>query len=392
MPRSVVDGQSLTSAVARAGADEPEPFAGNGLLGDTVITGSVSSSGVQNYGNLIVRDGATLAAIPTKKLHVRVSGNLLIEGTGKIHADGRGGPGSPGGKGGTGGSVPIEGLSNGRVLCDTDELPAITAGGGGGGGAAGASTDVLQGIGARGAYGCARQIAFKAVIGAGGSGGDTYDGLNQPGQIGSPGIAASALSVNARNQIIANFESSYQAARSLFAVYSGSTGAGGSGGGGSGGASTMVGGPIPGSRVGGNGGLANISEFGDGGNGSGTPATITVSPGAGGGASGSGGGWLLIEVLGNVLLSPDSRISANGGNGGDGGSAGVALVYGGGAGAGGGGAGGVVAVFFSGEATNLNDTTVIATGGRGGKGGIGSARGGNGGNGEAGYVILRQVG
>lgn len=387
MPRAIIGGQAVSAALHSAGATNLDPFGGTGSLGDVVITGITNAAGILNYNNLTIQDGARLAALPGEKLQVRVRGNLVIHGSGRLHADGRGGSGAKGGKGGSGGLLPGEGLTAGSTINQISELRTLTAGGGGGGGGCGAQADVAQVPASAGAAGLPRQIFASTGAGSAGAG---AVGAAQPGAAGS---AAIALSGSSRDQILTDLRSGHQGARALFALYSCKGGAGGAGGAGTGGGSSLTGGPVIGSFVGGAGGLPDINEEGYGGPGAPGGAFSSSAPGGGGGASGSGGGWLLVEVAGDITLEPGARISANGGFGGPGGSGGTATVPGGGGGGGGGGAGGVVAVYFAGAATNVSVDTITATSGAGGAPGTapGAGAGAAGGAGEPGYAVFQQV-
>jgi len=367
------------------------PMFGDGNLGDFTLNAGVNSDvqGERHYLSLTIETGATLAAVARSKLIVRVQNNCILQGTGAIHADGRGviGPtGGPGGNGGGGnggaGSNAATGISN-----------AASGGAGGGGGAGGANTEFLTG----------------SFGGAGGSGGNTVNrssfldsagsivggvGANPtPGNTGSssgippaPGSALPGLAAGSTTAFAASAKARWLDSDSamLTLLLEGSPGSGG--GGGAGGvllqASTQTG-------LGGAGGLSG-SQAGNGlGSGIGGAQAADVaylnngqdpqSGGGGGGAGGAGGGALDLFVGADLTLGVSARVSANGGPGGAGGRGGDTGGFsfsdpaaGGGGGGGGGGSGGVLRVFWAGIGTNVGPSNIGANGGVGG----GAGRGG----------------
>lgn len=137
MPRTVVNGQDVSTAIGGSGGGGGDISFGDGALGSVIISSNVDASGDQNYTSLTVQDGATLAAIAGEPLLVRSTGLVDVQGTGAIHADGRGSAGAAGGAGGglsasDPGVLGVPGPTGFGLIC--------ASGGGGGGGGQGAFT------------------------------------------------------------------------------------------------------------------------------------------------------------------------------------------------------------------------------------------------------------
>lgn len=362
MPRGIynsqANGDAIASVEASVAAVRPDVDFGSGTLGDVVISSFVESSGEQHYESLTIQTGFALSALVREKLVVRVRNNLDIQGTGALHADGRG---ETGGAGAATNPVPIG--SNGSVGGPGTGVrsPAAAGGGGGGGGASGPYN------GGDGGNGVARS---SELDGAGG-------GAAGAGGIGNTsGANATAITV---------FDAAVKARLKLGRgdhLVTPNILWGASGGGGGSGTSTTASSSgsagVPGSQTG-----SDLGHGGAGGN------FTLANGGGGGGAGGAGGGELEVWVGGDLLLPIGTRISANGGNGGGGGQ-GDGL--GGDGAGGGGGAGGTVRVFYAGTPTAGADTRITATGGTGGIGATNTTRvGGNGSDGEDGFVVFLKV-
>ena len=391
MPRAIVDGQDLPTAIAASGGGGTA--FGNGSLGDVVISMTVEFSGERNYNTLNVQAAGRLSALVGRKLTVRCVGNMTVDGA--IHADGRGQTGGPSGKGGDAEVVgPFSPAGVGAVALVTD-LPVYTSGGGSGGGGGGASEASRNPtVGAGGAVGTAS--VWGGAAGTAGTGGAAGDGA--AATAGTSGTTGSSTTGPFRSRLLDDL--------SFMSVGHGLVGGGGSGGGGGGG-----GGSLGGPGAGGAAQSSAANQVGVG-VGQGADGLQGYSSGGGvgggggsGGSGGSGGGDLEVWCGGDLTIGATGRITArggNGGNGGTGGTAGVGASIGGGGGGGApgaGGGGGRLLVAHAGVYTN--NGIVNANGGAPGAVGAGGADpgapsfpgapSGNSGAGETGYFLVRQV-
>jgi hypothetical protein len=243
----------------------------------------------------------------------------------------------------------------------------------------------------------------SAALGIGGVGG-VGGGIptTTPATVGAQGPATVSVDANLRARI--------EDAKDRAAIAVGFWGSPGSGGGGGGGGHLGAAAVV---SAGGTGGVVGAQTgpagFGNGGTGN-TGGDISVvaqhaTGGGGGGAGGAGGGDLEVWCGGDLTIGSGS-INTNGGDGGDGGRGGdstngSSYGTGGGGGGGGGGSGGTLLVVVNGSPTNVNGSTVTASGGAGGAGGAGGpgsgglppvsafgATGATGRDGNDGFVIL----
>lgn len=385
MPRAIVDGQSLLDAVA-AGSSAGGIDFGDGSLGNVTLSTLMESSGRRNYANLTIDSSGTLAVLALRKLTVLCTGNLEIQGSSALHADGRGCPGTAGAAGGGGATGgPSAAGSSAADVGTNDTLLCVTQGGTGGGGGTGANPS-----------------------GAGGDGGDTVrrfkdieDTPNGPaggvgagaGAAGTGGTGTSAVVIGAaaRTRIIDELGGQ---------SFPGLMGGGGAGGGGGSGGSGSSG-PIGTGGSGGGAGLQSGANLGHGLDGSpgNTGPNLGGTPGgaAGSGGGGAGGGALEVRVQGDVTLAASARISANGGNGGNGAQAAALFELPGSSGAAGGaGGGGYVLLIYGGVGTNVDAAHITADAGNPGTAGpvrlgittIAGGLGGAAGAAEDGYVAI----
>jgi hypothetical protein len=381
------------------------PFGGDGSLGDATIATATytDTSGRRNYGNLTLQGTATIAATAARKVIILCTGDLSLESTSALHADGRGcqGPAGSAGGGGNDNGTGTAGTA-GSGTTTTPYWPGIIASGSGGCGGGGAGEITTGGTGGNGANADTGENGTStANTWSGGLG--TYGAIGTAGNgvTAGSGIAATAttattdMSNTVRNPIA---DCSVQRIYDTFPF--GNAGGPGGGGGGGGKLSGIAGSSTGGTA--GNAGAQTGSSLGQGGAGGGGGST-GQGGGGGSGGGGSGGGAILVEIRGDVTIAAGARISANGGAGGAGGSGGSVAgnnAGGGGGGGGGGGAGGVVILRYCGTGTNVDTSHVTASAGAGGAAGSAGTGGGgaNGGAGaagkagEAGFAYFAQVG
>jgi hypothetical protein len=373
-------------------------FGGDGSLGAlTQTTGTYTdASGIRNYTSVTLSGDSTLAATAQRGLTVLATGDVTLNDTSAIHADGRG-IGTPlTGRSGSAGAV---GQAPSSVAATTDtEAPfggSVSASGGSGGGGSGGNqgasgfNSAAGGSGKAGNNRAASPKSDGAGAGTGGTSGAAV-GDDTAGNNGTDGSDATAIATATRNALT-DGDLSYVRGSFL----SGGMGARGAGGGGAvkAGAAASGGSGVLG------GSAASVSGAGLGHGGNGTNNSNTTNGaggGGGGGAPGMGGGSLYVEVAGTLTMAAGARISANGGNGGNGGNGASATDAGGGGGAGaGGGSGGFVLVkYAAGSDPSAKVTATAGTGGTGGAGGTSTKGGGNGGaggDGEAGYAKAIKV-
>jgi hypothetical protein len=358
------------------------------------------TSGTKNYTTLTLNGDGMLGATAQSGLIVRATGNITLNGTSMIHADGRGNTATQAGTtGGTGGDDLISGAFYAGSAGTAGATPSFTSptatGSSGGGGSGGNETGTTgnSGAGGAGSSGTSR----GATLGGGG-GASPAGSAGAAVAAGTAGNNGTAGGGNATSISAANRTSIEDAELSpMLGTFVGGGARGAAGGSGGGGRSA---GAVTGAFT--NGGTAGAAQSvsgsgkGHGGNGGNGGSANAAGGGGGGGAGGMPGGWVRIECDGDITLAAGARISANGGNGGAGGNGGGggSVTAGGGGGSGGaGGSGGWVLIRYGGTATNVDGSHVTATGGTGGAAGTGGTgsdkNGGNGaagGNAESGYV------
>jgi hypothetical protein len=379
---------------------------------------------IPEYTNLTVASGGTVTAgafnglaTPSSAgvgentgiVAMLVSGNLVVQAGGVIHADEKGFPG---------------GSSSGPAWAAGG--PVTTGGGGGGGGGGGhAGTSANGGAGGggnspggTGATGCYNSSGTGlGAAGGGGAGTGGNGGLACADGNGAPSPAAGTGS-GGHGQYLAGGGGGgavalHGGANSSTATLSRLTLGGGAsqGGGGGGGGAAHNSGGAGGGNAGGAGGLK--ANNGGGGGGGGAPqgagtgtnqaANGHTPPTSGGvGAAGGAGGGIVLLWAGSADLSGEVR--ARGGNGGTGGNGGNGGTYstgthnggGGGGGFGGNGASGG-SVMVAAQTLTLGSNTIKAGGGAAGSGGpggtassnaSGGASGGAGSAGAAGVIRL----
>ena len=63
---------------------------GDGSLGDLTVSSDTQFTGEKNYNNVTIQTAKNLGPNPGEQLYLRVKGNLTVEGTGALNADGMG--------------------------------------------------------------------------------------------------------------------------------------------------------------------------------------------------------------------------------------------------------------------------------------------------------------
>lgn len=375
MSRAFINGTPLSALTTGGGAPS---IGGDGLLGNVTILVSAALSGVKNYQNLTINPGVVITPIPgsNRALHIKCSGNLVMNGTIDYSGE-NGGPGAAStgvnsAAGGTAGLFPGGPGSNGPsstgfIVLPTSgafgtgsnpvaPYPAGAPGGAGGAGGGGGAGDAGQGGmsgGGPGVSGGGWTATLDGVgYSTGGAAGTSGVANNGNGGVGAPGAL---LPLPSKFDFLDDVDGPFGWMMRALPGAGGASGAPGGTGGGS-----LGGGP----------GFA--------------------SSGGGPGGGAAGGGLVLIEVAGDVLFGAASQILSYGGDGGNGGAGANQSPpssfrgAGGGGGGGGAGGGGAIVIFYAGTLTDLGATFSNGSG----AGGLGGAGGTNalGGTGAVGGV------